>query len=686
MIILFLAELQNITLVITDWHHELSLNLLSGIDSSSHPFSNVIIMTPPDLSSVSYRHLATFKASIPTSVRSRFTSDFMDLCNAPVETDWFMITNSYYALADYVDLLFSDEDGEIKPVIPYIPVNGRHCFANAACKEANRLARQLDSKSSMIIEDFDMIFNTQAKGEFCDVWTKQFGHNGERLYGPKSPAGAQDVGYRGPSATSYAAYLSGRGRLRELYKFTDRTFYGSRDNFVREFTEEEEYAAADGEAVLSNRLLSSPGRTGLGLSIVGGIEVERKLQKAKWTPQATLLAQNDPVMELRYLQLSAPTGIQTAAPTTEATLEPTNGTPEPTIEGTPEPTGEDDRTPEPTTEGTPEPTVEGVGTSEPTTEGTPEPTVDGTLDPTTEGTPPEPTTIGTVEPTYEGTQEPTAEDVGTSEPTTEGTPEPTADGTLDPTTEGMPGPPTLSPEERPENSFSGVPTLSPEDVSETNMPTTSPFMQPSLLPIDRQPTHLPTSIPTVFPLNPMTFSPTRTPTTSPSMPPVMPPAEIFFSCRDWCSNIGMSWSNKCSWKTLCGGCPECSSLGTPIPQTNTPTISPEEVLLSDPFGVQTLSPETNIPTHFPYKPPTISPTEMPTKSAIIPPVMTPVEQFFTCRSWCAISNIQWPKKCTWKNSCGGCPECSSTYLAVTKVVGSGRGRKKGRKKNPNRRI
>ena len=76
-----------------------------------------------------------------------------------------------------------------------------------------------------------MVFNTQARENLCEVWTKKYRSSEERLYGPKSPEGAHHVGYHGTSVTSYAAYLSVDKRLRQPYKFTDSNFNGSCENF-----------------------------------------------------------------------------------------------------------------------------------------------------------------------------------------------------------------------------------------------------------------------------------------------------------------------------------------------------------------------------------------------------------------------------------------------------------------------
>ena len=51
---------------------------------------------------------------VPVRTQHRGAPDFMDLCEADVKTDWFMITNSYHSVATHVDLMFTP--GTFKPV------------------------------------------------------------------------------------------------------------------------------------------------------------------------------------------------------------------------------------------------------------------------------------------------------------------------------------------------------------------------------------------------------------------------------------------------------------------------------------------------------------------------------------------------------------------------------------------
>ena len=56
----------------------------------------------------------------------RGAPDYMDLCEAEVKADWFMITNSYHSVAQHVDLMFTP--GQFAPVIPFTPATYAFCF------------------------------------------------------------------------------------------------------------------------------------------------------------------------------------------------------------------------------------------------------------------------------------------------------------------------------------------------------------------------------------------------------------------------------------------------------------------------------------------------------------------------------------------------------------------------------
>jgi hypothetical protein len=106
------------------------------LDEKDHPFSEVVVMVPPVAGSHDdYDELT----SVPVRMQHRGAPDFMDLCEAEVKTEWFMITNSYHQVARHVDLMFTP--GKFQPVIPFTPATLAFCFKFPYCKETINLAQ-----------------------------------------------------------------------------------------------------------------------------------------------------------------------------------------------------------------------------------------------------------------------------------------------------------------------------------------------------------------------------------------------------------------------------------------------------------------------------------------------------------------------------------------------------------------
>ena len=241
---------KNITLVISDWHDSLSTKILSQIDSSVHPFSNVILMVPNDLAPQNIPQIFDTKLSVSIHKRK---NDYFDICNAPIKTDWFMITNAYYVLSDYVDLLFSNDKRKI-PVIPFTPVNHINCFSFISCRKAYDLSKLFNPDNKMVFQDIDMLFNTAERDNFCKNWLERFGENTVEYVSGKGVIVEGGKGI-GPSATTYVSYLSAQDKLNNLYDCTDRTIFGKRNLFKRIVSVDEEIASREGETVLSRYIL-----------------------------------------------------------------------------------------------------------------------------------------------------------------------------------------------------------------------------------------------------------------------------------------------------------------------------------------------------------------------------------------------------------------------------------------------
>jgi len=225
-----------VTLVVSEWFFDRSLHLIEHLDEKDHPFSEVVIMVPP----VAGAHDDYYQLTdVPVRTQHRGAPDFMDLCEADVNTDWFMITNSYHHVARHVDLMFTP--GTFKPVIPFTPATYPFCFKFPYCKETVNLAQRINPGQDKVIQDMDILYNTKARNAFCKEWKEENGEEGEDLYKNQQRRlmfRKKIIGPPGPTGTSYYAWLV-REKMDGMYKMTDRSLYGARPPFVKVFAKEE---------------------------------------------------------------------------------------------------------------------------------------------------------------------------------------------------------------------------------------------------------------------------------------------------------------------------------------------------------------------------------------------------------------------------------------------------------------
>ena len=226
----------DVTLVVSELFFDRSQHLVKNLDEKDHPFSEVVIMVPP----VAATHDDYDQMSdVPVRTQHRGAPDFMDLCEADIKTDWFMITNSYHHVARHVDLMFTP--GTFKPVIPFTPATYAFCFKYPYCKETVNLAQRIYQGQDKVIQDMDMLYNTAARNEFCNEWKEDNGEEGEDLYKRQQRRlmfRKKIIGPPGPTGTSYYGWLVKNGKD-SLYKMTDRSLYGARPPFVKIFAKEE---------------------------------------------------------------------------------------------------------------------------------------------------------------------------------------------------------------------------------------------------------------------------------------------------------------------------------------------------------------------------------------------------------------------------------------------------------------
>ena len=226
----------DVTLVVSEWFFDRSLHLIKNLDEKDHPFSEVVVMVPPIAGAhEDYDRLT----DVPVRTQHRGAPDYMDICEADITTEWFMITNSYHNVAQHVDLMFTP--GTFKPVIPFTPATYAFCFKYPYCKETVNLAQRTNAGQDKVIQDMDMLYHTESRNAFCKQWKAENGNEGEDLYKNQQRRlmfRKKIIGPPGPTGTSYYAWLV-KNRLDDIYKMTDRSLYGARPAFTKIFAKEE---------------------------------------------------------------------------------------------------------------------------------------------------------------------------------------------------------------------------------------------------------------------------------------------------------------------------------------------------------------------------------------------------------------------------------------------------------------
>ena len=90
-ILLFIINYpQEIILLISEWHDGLAFNALSQIDVANHPFSKAILMIPRNVAPYDINRLSSIQSNIDLTIQKR-NNDYMDICDAQIETEYFMI-------------------------------------------------------------------------------------------------------------------------------------------------------------------------------------------------------------------------------------------------------------------------------------------------------------------------------------------------------------------------------------------------------------------------------------------------------------------------------------------------------------------------------------------------------------------------------------------------------------------
>ena len=101
---------------------------------------------------------------------------------------------------------------------------------------------------------FIQVYHTSSRNAFCEAWRKSNGKEGEILFNriglTKAAAFIQQSIPRGPTASSYLAYLQSSNMADSIYAFTNRLDHGAKDAFIKIYPdiERERHLALTGDS------------------------------------------------------------------------------------------------------------------------------------------------------------------------------------------------------------------------------------------------------------------------------------------------------------------------------------------------------------------------------------------------------------------------------------------------------
>jgi hypothetical protein len=195
----------NVTFVVSDWNPSSVDLLLKSLEISSHPFSEVLVMVPADTP------INPTKAIGQTPVRflSRGeTTSLMDVCSAPVKTQWMMKSTSFFQLRQKVPLMTHDG----KPVVTFSYLNQETCYTFQSCVEDIKRAKLVNPSAHRIFDELDMVYHVESLDRFCSL---------------------VESTHQNPSPTEYVAYLDALGKTESLYCLSERRVEGLHSPFLR---------------------------------------------------------------------------------------------------------------------------------------------------------------------------------------------------------------------------------------------------------------------------------------------------------------------------------------------------------------------------------------------------------------------------------------------------------------------
>ena len=167
--------------------------------------------------------------------RKESERDYSDLCSAPVSSKWFMMTNSFHRLVRKATIMMERGGGMTRPVIPFVDADYDNCYKFHSCIDAMKSSKLINSSfDNRYVVDFDMVYHTERRDEFCSFLNKRNSSNRSQR-SPRATRAENEIEKSEirPSASAYLAFIDIQDQINDIYKLVDKQKFGSRKMFVQ---------------------------------------------------------------------------------------------------------------------------------------------------------------------------------------------------------------------------------------------------------------------------------------------------------------------------------------------------------------------------------------------------------------------------------------------------------------------
>lgn len=201
------------------------------MNADSHPFSNIVVMltgkahSPATQACQNDIKSANVGTPVVTQLRSHDTNR-LDICEAQVSTQWFMIVGDKYSIAEDMELLVTP-DGSNRPLQGGVDSNSEHCLDYKVCLDTMVHAHQVYPELDFYFLSGDVLFNTEMRNKFCNYLTSPEYEKDSPLTPFRHGLAASDT----VISTQYFAFLYKRNTVHSTYVIKDQAKLGIRRKF-----------------------------------------------------------------------------------------------------------------------------------------------------------------------------------------------------------------------------------------------------------------------------------------------------------------------------------------------------------------------------------------------------------------------------------------------------------------------